>query len=262
MESIKESDIKFINLAKNVDAPTTAPRLHPKKRKFDPAELERPENSTSSSTSTSSNVSSSNSKQTVVSVGMNIGTIIAVNPITPQIVLANIKSDDTINSSVATTSVQDSLSGKGSSTITKDKLLSTKKIVCSLKQGDSDSSNKKDEQIVFRQQPELSKTIRIVDTTRSALDITTNETDFIDLSEWCDYRVLAKRNDYYASGIIKVVQRPDTLVVEFDHPEGCKLVYQDLFNTGKHLIISDASPSISDVCISSFFKCIFLQLYF
>jgi hypothetical protein len=58
---------------------------------------------------------------------------------------------------------------------------------------------------------------------------------------------LAKRKDVYVPGVIRPVAVKNSILVEFDHPEGCKQVYNDIFMTGRFDIISDASPSISDV---------------
>uniref|UniRef100_A0A336K074 CSON007384 protein n=1 Tax=Culicoides sonorensis TaxID=179676 RepID=A0A336K074_CULSO len=76
-----------------------------------------------------------------------------------------------------------------------------------------------------------------------------NEEDVIDLSEWCDHRILAKRNDYYACGVIRSCDGKSKIQVEFDPPDGGVQVYQNVFNAGRFDIVSDASPSISDIKI-------------
>lgn len=74
-----------------------------------------------------------------------------------------------------------------------------------------------------------------------------NEEDIIDLSEWCNHRILAKRRDHYASGVIRSCDSKDKIHVEFDPPEGGSQIYENIFNLGRFDIVSDASPSISDV---------------
>lgn len=74
-----------------------------------------------------------------------------------------------------------------------------------------------------------------------------NEEDIIDLREWCNHRVLAKQKDHYVSGVIRSCDEKDKIHVEFDPPNGGTFVYQNIFNTGQFDIVSDASPSISDV---------------
>lgn len=74
-----------------------------------------------------------------------------------------------------------------------------------------------------------------------------NEEDIIDLREWCNHRILAKRNDHYASGVIRSCDEKNKIHVEFDPPNGGTHVYQNIFNIGRFDIVSDASPSISDV---------------
>lgn len=74
-----------------------------------------------------------------------------------------------------------------------------------------------------------------------------NEEDLIDLREWCNHRVLAKQKDHYVSGVIRSCDEKDKIHVEFDPPNGGTFVYHNIFNTGQFDIVSDASPSISDV---------------
>lgn len=80
-----------------------------------------------------------------------------------------------------------------------------------------------------------------------------HEEDIIDLSEWCNHRILAKRKDHYASGVIRSCDGKDKIHVEFDPPNGGTQIYQNIFNVGRFDIVSDASPSISDVSFDLFF---------
>lgn len=69
----------------------------------------------------------------------------------------------------------------------------------------------------------------------------------LDLMEWCNHRVLARQADYYATGIIRAAEIANSIVVAFDHPEGSRQTYYDVFGGGRFDVISDASPSASDV---------------
>ncbi|XP_039437834.1 putative transcription factor capicua isoform X3 [Culex pipiens pallens] len=70
----------------------------------------------------------------------------------------------------------------------------------------------------------------------------------IDLSDWSNsYRVLAKRKDYYESGVIRSSSSSNTVTVQFDYPEGSTQTYGDVFGAGRYDIIDDACPSASDV---------------
>lgn len=81
-----------------------------------------------------------------------------------------------------------------------------------------------------------------------------NEADIINLSEWCNHRILARRKDHYASGVIRSCDGKDKIHVEFDPPNGGTQIYQNIFNIGQFDIVSDASPSISDVSWILFFN--------
>lgn len=78
----------------------------------------------------------------------------------------------------------------------------------------------------------------------------------LDLSEWCNHRVLARQEDIYVSGIIKSVDPSNTILVEFDYPEGTQQSYYDVFSRGRFDIISDASPSAGDITIGTRVVCI------
>lgn len=70
----------------------------------------------------------------------------------------------------------------------------------------------------------------------------------IDLNDWANnYRVLARRKDFYESGVIRSTPSPSTVVVQFDYPEGSVQKYDDVFGAGRYDIIDDACPSASDV---------------
>lgn len=75
--------------------------------------------------------------------------------------------------------------------------------------------------------------------------------DTLDLSEWCNHRVLAKQEDIYVAGIIRSVDENNTILVEFDYPEGTRQYYYNVLGAGRFDVISDASPSAGDVIIGS-----------
>lgn len=72
----------------------------------------------------------------------------------------------------------------------------------------------------------------------------------LDLRDWCETRVLAKYKkgeSVYVQGVIKASDYAAELVVEFEGPEGGLRQTYDVINCNRFDIIADASPSISDV---------------
>lgn len=69
----------------------------------------------------------------------------------------------------------------------------------------------------------------------------------LDLSEFCNCRVLAKHHDFYVTGVIRSVGPSNAILVELDHPEGTRQMYYDILGNGKYDVVSDASPSVNDV---------------
>lgn len=70
---------------------------------------------------------------------------------------------------------------------------------------------------------------------------------FVDLKEWCNQRVLAKRKDYYVPGVTRPTNLPNSVLVELDFPEGQQQLYQDIFASGKFDVIGDAPPPLNEV---------------
>ncbi|XP_015429477.1 PREDICTED: putative transcription factor capicua isoform X4 [Dufourea novaeangliae] len=71
----------------------------------------------------------------------------------------------------------------------------------------------------------------------------------IDLSEWCDHRVLALRDSYYYPGVIRDVVQGE-IFIEFDGER--KLVrYTDVLGAGRYDVIGDASPSVGHVTLDA-----------
>lgn len=69
----------------------------------------------------------------------------------------------------------------------------------------------------------------------------------VDLKEWCNQRVLAKRKDFYVPGVTRPSNVPNSVLVALDYPEGQQQLYQDIFASGKFDVISDAPPPINEV---------------
>ncbi|XP_026686882.1 putative transcription factor capicua, partial [Diaphorina citri] len=69
----------------------------------------------------------------------------------------------------------------------------------------------------------------------------------INLHEWIDHRVLAKRNSVYLPGVIRKADSGSVIWVEFDYYEGTLVPFPDVLSHGKYDIISDASPSFGQV---------------
>jgi len=72
----------------------------------------------------------------------------------------------------------------------------------------------------------------------------------VDLQEWTDHRVLAKRDGVYLPGLIRQATSNGDVWIEFDYSdEGQRYVsFKDVINASKYDVISDASPSLSQVC--------------
>lgn len=85
----------------------------------------------------------------------------------------------------------------------------------------------------------------------TAPSASTSTDDTLDLSEWCNHRVLAKQEDIYVAGIIRSVDKNNTILVEFDYPEGTRQTYYNVLGAGRFDVISDASPSAGDLILGS-----------
>lgn len=70
----------------------------------------------------------------------------------------------------------------------------------------------------------------------------------IDFQEWLDNPCLAKKDNVYLPGVIKHAEGSD-VVVEFE--EGHRTCYRDVFGESKYSIINDASPSAALVSVGS-----------
>ncbi|XP_050067810.1 serine-rich adhesin for platelets [Anopheles maculipalpis] len=84
----------------------------------------------------------------------------------------------------------------------------------------------------------------------SANATATPTTPLIDLSEWINHRVLARRKDVYDSGRIRATSSaPGTVVIGFDQPEGSHQTYQGVLEDTHRQqdIIDDVCPSLADL---------------
>lgn len=81
--------------------------------------------------------------------------------------------------------------------------------------------------------------------------------DTLDLMQWENHRVLAKQGNYFVAGCIRTAISHNSVLVELNHPEGTTQIYHDVLGNGRFDVISDASPSVSDVCIWIYFMIIY-----
>lgn len=71
--------------------------------------------------------------------------------------------------------------------------------------------------------------------------------DTLDLTFFYSHRVLARMSDYYAAGALEASEIPNSVVVKFDGRG--QQIYYDVFDSGRNDVISDACPTANDVCI-------------
>lgn len=75
------------------------------------------------------------------------------------------------------------------------------------------------------------------------------QADLVDLKEWANHHVLAKRKTFYVPGVIVPTNLPSSVLVELKYPDGQQQLYQDIFSAGRFDVISDRVPSFSDVSL-------------
>ena len=208
----------------------SAPRLHPKKRKYDPAEAEE---QFATDLSALGQQQKQNSPQEATYNSPPTSSAIQ-QPMEMTMAEAQQQLSQSLSSTISTsapTGSSSSVSGhvmvRTSSAIEEPGAGGTM-VVMGRRQTEAE-----EEQRVSRTTPEL------------------------DLRDWCETRVLAKYKkgeSVYVQGVIKVSDVATELVVEFEGPEGgCVRQTYDVINSNRFDIIADASPSISDVsmpCIS------------
>jgi hypothetical protein len=72
-------------------------------------------------------------------------------------------------------------------------------------------------------------------------------TELVDLKEWANQNVLAKRKDIYYPGNIVGSTHPCSVIVTFRHPEGQQQIFQDIFSNGLYDVIDDRVPTMKEV---------------
>lgn len=182
---------------------TSQPRLHPKKRKFNPAELEEMEPTTIATTSNrNGNVSDwTPDKQQSVETVYTMAPKMVVTTSTP---IKDMQSQNRIQ-------MQNQI------------------------------------QQAFTESVVQKRTSSYITNTQASLVSADSPMETLDLSEWCNQRVLAKQNDYYATGVTRSSSGGSSIAVEFDYPEGNMKVFHDVFGNSRYDVISDASPPVNEV---------------
>ncbi|KAH1022985.1 hypothetical protein HUJ04_012281 [Dendroctonus ponderosae] len=71
----------------------------------------------------------------------------------------------------------------------------------------------------------------------------------VDLSEWCDHRVLAKQGDWYLPGVIRDAG-VDSITVVLDE-KGERKRYENVFDSDCYNVIGDASPSVNQITLGT-----------
>lgn len=228
------------------------PRLHPKKRKFNPADLEEIEATTSTFDRSSSDEQQQQLQQeTVESTRFKVNT-------TPKMIVTAKPCENVVNKN----------SNRNSPQIRENRIVQkmypTDTVVVQKQSFNNCNPNPHQQTTAISYNSQYLQQQEQFLHNQPLQQIAEN----IDLSDWCNHRVLAKQLDYYATGIIHSMDGPNSIIVEFDHPEGCQKIYGDVFENGRYDIISDASPSANDVsrfninsyCILfQFFVCIYID---
>ncbi|KAK9890340.1 hypothetical protein WA026_010434 [Henosepilachna vigintioctopunctata] len=77
-----------------------------------------------------------------------------------------------------------------------------------------------------------------------------NKQNVVDLSEWCDHRVLAKQGDWYYPGVIRDANGCNITIV-LDGREERIVYYNNVLDKGCYDVIGDASPSINQITLGA-----------
>lgn len=203
----------------NTSSATNQPRLHPKKRKFNPAEYEEMEPTGGSDAIQHDEKGSQQQQQQ----------------------LQDCSGNSAFNATNSNNFVQRSNKNWYESG------------------GDASSTATKYSSIIRMAGPSTTHSTMLTATAPAPLTVTaqmvplasTSQDDTLDLSEWCNHRVLAKQEDIYVAGIIQSVDKNNTILVEFDYPEGTRQTYYNVLGAGRFDVISDASPSAGDLIFGS-----------
>lgn len=231
------------------------PRQHPKKRKFNPSDLEEME-------CTSTNVIKNGSEMiyTIPTSQMIVTHCTALQPPPPTadspyiddmheqkpLRFQGLPPPDPVVQQQQTQSQQQQSSHPQSSQHNDHQtILSNKKVYISSTHTGVISNPSS---LYTSQNLKLSKPASPMVTHAGSGSSTNEQQEFINLNDWCDSRVLAKYKNTYVSGVICQTDVPNAVVVKFQNATDVLQIYYDIFGSGKYDIINDASPSAADVC--------------
>ncbi|KAJ8930843.1 hypothetical protein NQ314_016260 [Rhamnusium bicolor] len=79
---------------------------------------------------------------------------------------------------------------------------------------------------------------------------TNSKQNIVDLSEWCDHRVLAKQGNWYYPGVIREANGSN-ITVALDGKEEKLITYTNVFDNECYNVIGDASPSINQITLGT-----------
>jgi hypothetical protein len=239
--------IKMIQQTTNVQHP----RLHPKKRKFDLAELEDDVQTTSSSNNACNNQQQQQQQQDINTQQTQKSSLEQNRPV------ANVQNLNGNGTHVDAENHNNSTDAIASNSQQQQQQQQYLKVVPDFKQHFTKkpfSTSSYSPSCL----PSVASTA-----TSSHQQITTtapvDQADLVDLKEWTNHNVLAKRKDIYYPGIIAGSTLPCSVIVAFRHPENQQQIFQDIFSNGLYDVISDRVPSIKEVSFKSIFQ---LNYYF
>lgn len=230
----------------NVVAQQSQPRQHPKKRKFNPSELEEME-------CTSSNLVK-NGNEMIYTISTPQMIVTRAPPFNTDHEYDEVKEHKTVRIQALappapvhhqTQSQQQQQQHHEHQTV-----LATKKMYTASTHGGVISNS-----FVYSSYnsklPKSSSPLvtQVAHNSTSNINLSNEPHEFINLNDWCDYRVLAKHKKTYVSGIICRSDVPNAVVVKFQGGGATEVLqnYYDIFGSGKYDIINDASPSAADV---------------
>ncbi|KAL9871681.1 putative transcription factor capicua isoform 4-T10 [Glossina fuscipes fuscipes] len=247
---------------------TPPPRQHPKKRKFDPSELDQADqlrHHESPPDAKSSSISSTQAAAATTAGATHIATFSLRNAST---IMANSTTASStaapVSTEIAGNSMLDASSGSlmsmvGTGTQCRE---SPEKRTIITRNGSgnrihipiaSQSTIAGQRLMSAQNQPQPIATVS--PPKANALLATPNnvvsDDVVLNLRDWVNTRVLAKLSNYYAPGITRSLSTKDmptnSIFVEFDPPERGTHLYTDVLNSGRFNVILDASPPAADI---------------
>ncbi|KAJ8982812.1 hypothetical protein NQ317_010433 [Molorchus minor] len=91
---------------------------------------------------------------------------------------------------------------------------------------------------------------RIVPQEETFFKQTNTKQNIVDLSEWCDHRILAKQGDWYYPGVIREASGSN-ITVALDGKEEKFITYTNVFDNECFNVIGDASPSVNQISLGT-----------